>query len=161
MVREVFERGHAVGVLLYDPRSDRVGLIEQFRAPVMTAPGFDPWLIEVVAGVIDAGESPDEVAVRECAEEAGIAVSKDRLIPIARFLTTPGGSSETVSLFCAEIDASSLSGIHGLAEEHEDIRLFTVPADEAIAWVEQGRIVNAIAIIALQWLALRRARPRP
>ena len=64
MSREIFERGHAVGILLYDPRQDRVGLIEQFR-PGALAAGWHPWLIEVVAGIIDDGETPEAVAVRD------------------------------------------------------------------------------------------------
>ena len=157
MTREIFERGHAVAVLLYDPDRDAVGLIEQFR-PGAFAAGWDPWLIEVVAGIIDDDASPDQVAIREAREEAGVAI--DGLIPVYRYLNSPGGSSESMQLFCARVDSSQLSGIHGLAEEGEDIRVFALPAAEAIDWVASGRVANSTAIIALQWLALNRQRLR-
>jgi ADP-ribose pyrophosphatase len=153
--REIFERGHAVGVLLYDPKSDHVGLIEQFRPGAMAA-GWDPWLIEIVAGIIDDDETPEDVAVREAREEAGIAITE--LIPICRYLVSPGGSSESMQLFCAKVESREFSGIHGLESEGEDIRLFALPVDEALGWVEQGRIANSMTVIALQWLALNRAR---
>lgn len=157
MVREIFERGHAVGVLLYDPDRDQVGLIEQFR-PGALAAGWHPWLIEVVAGIIDDDASPQHVAIREAREEAGVEIAD--LVPICKYLVTPGGSTETLELYCARIDAAKLDGFHGLESEGEDIRVFAVSADEAIGWVEQGRVVNSCAIIALQWLALHRARLR-
>jgi ADP-ribose pyrophosphatase len=150
MTREIFERGHAVGVLLYDPQLDRVGLIEQFR-PGAYAAGWKPWLIEVVAGIIEEGEDLRDVARREVREEAGCEVLD--LVDVAEFLVTPGGSSETMTLYCGRVDASALGGLHGLAHEGEDIRVFTLPSDEAIAMAKDGRINNATAIIALLWLA--------
>ncbi|MEA4838965.1 MAG: NUDIX domain-containing protein [Rhodospirillaceae bacterium] len=157
MTREIFERGHAVGILLYDPDADMVGLIEQFR-PGALAAGWEPWLIEVVAGIIEEDESPENVAIRECQEESG--TDPIDLIPVCRYLATPGGSSETLQLYCGRIDIRTLSGTHGLVEENEDIRTLAVPAAEAIGWLAQGRIVNATAIIALQWLALNREELR-
>lgn len=155
MTREIFERGHAAGVLLYDPVRDEVTLLEQFR-PGALAAGWHPWLIEVVAGIIDDDASPEDVAIREAQEEAGAVISD--LVPIYKYLVTPGGSSETMALYCARVDSRSLGGLHGLEEECEDIRVFSVAADEAIGWLESGRILNSCAIIALQWLALNRQR---
>lgn len=157
MMREVFERGHAAAVLLYDPDRDQVGLIEQFRPGAFTA-GIEPWLIEIVAGVMDEGETPAEVAVREAQEEAGAAIAD--LLPIGKFIMSPGACSETVEVFCARIDASRLDGLHGLAAEGEDIRVFAMPADEAVAWVSQGRIVNASTALALLWLGLHKDEVR-
>ena len=157
MSREIFERGHAVSVLLYDPDRDEVGLIEQFR-PGAYAAGWEPWLIEVVAGIIDPGETPEQVAIREAQEEAGATVTQ--IEPVCRYLVSPGGTTESMEIFCARVDASKLSGIHGLEHEGEDIRVFTATADEAIAWVQSGKIANSMTIIALQWLALNRPRLR-
>ncbi len=151
--REVFERGHAAVVLLYDPVRDEVGLTEQFRAGPFAA-GLYPWLVETVAGIIDEGETAESTAVREAREEAGVEIAD--LIPIARVCVTPGGSSETAQVYCARIDASHFGGLHGLADEHEDIRLLKLKSAEALAWVEQGRIVNSTTIIAIQWLALHK-----
>lgn len=153
VTREVFERGHAAVVLLYDPLRDEVGLTEQFRVGAFAA-GLYPWLIETVAGIIDAGESAETTAVREAREEAGVAIAD--LVPIAKLAVTPGGSTETAQLYCARIDASTFGGLHGIPAENEDIRLLRLASTEALAWVEQGRIINAAAIVAIQWLALHK-----
>ena len=156
MVREVFERGQVAAVLPVDPAAGRVVLIEQFRAGAW-ARGMQPWLLECVAGIIEEGETAEEVAQREAMEEAGCAIH-DLLPIVAPFLSSPGACTETVSLYCARVDSTGLGGIHGLDEEGEDIRVTTFSIDEAIALLDQGRIVNAKTIIALQWLALNRDR---
>lgn len=148
--REVFERGHAAAVLPWDPASDRILLIEQFRIGAIEAPG-GPWLLELVAGIIEPGESPEAVARREANEEAGIAL--DTLLPICEYLVSPGGTSERTSLFLGRADLSAAGGIHGLAAEQEDIRVHVVSAAEAIALVDDGRANNAATLIALNWFA--------
>jgi ADP-ribose pyrophosphatase len=160
MVREVFERGHAVAVLLYDPNLDRVVLVEQFRVGAFLAgtsrwfaPDFSPWLVECVAGIIDEGETPEEVARREAVEEADCPIGE--LIPICHYLVSPGGTTESVFLFCGRVDSSKAGGVHGLTEEHENIRVLVAPAAEAFRWLDEGRLVNAMVIIAVQWLKLR------
>ena len=155
--REVFERGHAVGVLPYDPVADSVVLIEQFRIGALVA-GMSPWLIEVVAGIIEEGEAPEEVARRETLEEAGLEIQA--LIPMCRYLVSPGGSSESVRLYCGRVDSRRAGGIHGLAEEHEDIRVDHLPYGEAMHLLEEGLVTNSVGLIALQWLALHRDRVR-
>lgn len=153
MSRELFERGHAAAALLYDPQRDEVLLLEQFRIGALEAPG-GPWLVEIVAGMIDEGETPEQVVAREAIEEAGCAVSE--LAFVCDYLVSPGGTSERISLYVARIDASAEGGIHGLAEEGEDIRVFRVAFDQAWAWLEQGIINSASPIIALQWLRMNR-----
>ena len=148
--REVLERGQVAAVLLVDPDRDCVVLIEQFR-PGPYAAGEPPWLIEAVAGVIEGGESAEELARREAREEANCEITD--LFPIMRFFTSPGASTESVALFCGRVDSSDAGGVHGLAEEGEDIRVLVVSVDEALALLGEGRIVNAKTIIALQWLA--------
>jgi len=155
--REVFERGHAVGVLPYDPVADSIVLIEQFRIGALIA-GMSPWLIEVVAGIIEEGEAPEEVARRETLEEAGLEIQA--LMPMCRYLVSPGGSSESVRLYCGRVDSRGAGGIHGLAEEHEDIRVDRLPYGEAMRLLEEGRVTNTVSLIALQWLALNRDRVR-
>jgi len=155
--REVFERGHAVGVLPYDPVADSVVLIEQFRIGALVA-GMSPWLIEVVAGIIEEGEPPEEVARRETQEEAGLKIQA--LMPMCRYLVSPGGSSESVLLYCGRVDSRGAGGIHGLAEEHEDIRVDRLAYGEAMRLLEEGRVTNSVSLIALQWLALHRERVR-
>ncbi len=153
VTREVFERGHAAAVLPYDPARDTVALIEQFRIGALAA-GLPPWQIETVAGIIEPGEAAEEVVRREAVEEAGCTLGE--LVPITRYLVSPGGTSETCALFCGRVDSAGLGGLHGVGSEDEDIRVSVMPADEAIAMIADGRVANAVTIIALQWLSLNR-----
>ena len=155
--REVFERGNAAVVLPYDPRRDEVVLIEQFRMGAYAA-GLDAWMVEAVAGIVEPGETAEAVARREAVEEAGLTLG--RLAAIGRTIVSPGGSSEVVDLFCGEADATTANGIHGLADEGEDIRAFVEPADAAIARLAAGDVMSGPTMIALQWLALNRAALR-
>jgi ADP-ribose pyrophosphatase len=152
--REVFDRGSVVVVLPYDPKRRKVVLIEQFRIGAINDPG-GPWLIETVAGVIEPGESTQQVAMRESAEEAGCQLK--RLQVIAEFYVSPGASNEHCSLFCGVVDSDGVAGIHGLADENEDIRVMVVDATKAFAMVREGRIRSAPTIVALQWLELNQA----
>lgn len=158
ITREVFERGHAVAVLPYDPRRDAVVLIEQFRMGAYAA-GEQPWLIEIVAGIIDAGEQPEDVARRELREEAGIA-PLGPLVSIGRYFTSPGCSSETIRLYYAAVDSAAANGVHGLLHENEDIRVSAVDFATAMAWLDAGRIDSSPPIIALMWLRRHRERLR-
>lgn len=153
ITREVLERGHTVGVLLYDPARDKVVLVEQFRAPAVDAPG-GPWLIETVAGIIEEGETPEDVARRETAEETSLAVGA--IERIGAFMLSPGGASEFITLYLGRVDSRDAGGVHGI--DDEDIRSVVMDTDDALAAVADGRIVAANAVIALQWLALNRAR---
>lgn len=157
LTRELFHRGTCVAVIPYDPVNDAVVLIEQFRVGALKFKA-DPWLLEIVAGAVEEGESPPEVARREALEEANCEIK--HLIRINEFFTTPGGSSEKITLFCGIVDTASLGGFHGLEEEDEDIRVEVVGFDEAWSLLENGVIDSAIPIIALQWLAMNRERLR-
>lgn len=158
LTREVFERGHAVTVLPYDPVRDQVVLVEQFRVGALDAPR-GPWLMETIAGIIEPGEAPETVARREAVEEADCELGE--LLPVCRYLVSPGGTSEQVSVFCARVDAGGLAGgVHGLPDEGEDILVHVLDFEEAMAMLEDGSIHAAMPIIALQWLALNRERVR-
>lgn len=155
ITRELFRRGNCVAVLLYDPDTDKVVLIEQFRAGAILNPD-KAWLVEIVAGAIEEGESAEEVAYRESLEEAGCKIQ--HLMVINKFYTTPGGSSEWITLFCGKVDCAQVGGIHGLDHEDEDILVRAVDFDEAYLMLENGEIDSAIPIIAIQWLALNRQK---
>jgi len=157
ITRELFMRGNCVAVLLYDPNRDEVVLIEQFRAGAILNPGR-AWLLEIVAGAIEPGETAEEVAYRESVEEAGCEI--EELTLINEFYTTPGGASERISLFLGKVDTSNVGGIHGLDDEHEDIMVTTAKFDEVFRMVEDGRIESGIPIIAIQWLYINRDKLR-
>ncbi len=154
MSRELFERGHAVAMLPYDPQLDKVVLIEQFRIGAINDVN-GPWMTEIVAGMIGEGETAEEVAQRESLEESGCRVTA--LQHICSYYPSPGACSETIELFCGRVDASQAGGIHGLDHENEDIRVITVDIDEAFSWIESGRLNSAAVIMALQWLAMNKS----
>ena len=153
--REIFERGSVVALLPYDPERRKVVLIEQFRAGAI-GDEQTPWLFECVAGVIEEGESEDQVAIRESREEADCDIQQ--LHQISRYYVSPGGTTELCTLYCGIIDSNGIGGIHGLDEENEDIRVEVVDADIAYAMVRDGRIKSSATIIALQWLELNEQR---
>lgn len=153
--REVLLREHGVGVLLYDPHLDKVLLVEQFRVGCLDDSVNGPWALELVAGLLEADETPADVARREVSEEAGITV--DRLLPICEYYNSPGGSNEKISVFCAAFDATKAGGIFGVDSEAENIRSVILDRSEALAAVSAGSINNAMSIIALQWLQLNLA----
>ena len=149
--REIFERGHAAVLLPYDPVRDEVVLVEQVRIAAYDT-SETPWLLEMVAGMIEEGESVEDVARREALEEAGLAIGRTK--PVLSYLASPGGTTERSSIMVGEVDATTAEGIHGLADENEDIRVHVVSRELAYQWVEEGKIDNAASVIALQWLQL-------
>jgi ADP-ribose pyrophosphatase len=149
--REIFERGHAAVLLPFDPVRDEVVLVEQIRIAAYDV-SASPWLLEMVAGMIEEGESVEDVARREALEEAGLVVGRTK--PVLSYLASPGGTSERLSIMVGEVDATTAEGIHGLADENEDIRVHVVSREQAYQWVEEGKIDNAASVIALQWLQL-------
>ncbi len=153
ITREVFERGQAAAVLPYDPIQDKVVLIEQFRVGALTDEK-SPWLLEIVAGILNSKETHEQVAYRETQEEAGLDIIE--LTPITKYWVSPGGSTEGCALFCGKIDANKAGGIHGLDEESEDICVHVFDVQEAFDMVRRGIINNAPAIITLQWLELNK-----
>lgn len=155
--REVFERGQAAAVLPYDPQRDEVVLIRQFRAGTFAA-GRHPWCWEIVAGMIEEGETPEGVARREAVEEA--AVELRDVILLYSLLLSPGACSETCNIFIGRIDAKGIGGVHGLDSENEDILVKTMPFTDALALLARDEIDNSAAVIALQWLALHREELR-
>ncbi|WP_211321784.1 ADP-ribose diphosphatase [Photobacterium indicum] len=153
--RELFERGHAAALLPYDPIEDKVVILEQFRIGAMVAE-FTPWQLEIVAGIIEPGESAHDVACREAVEEAGLMVTD--LEKVTRYLSSSGGCSEALDVFVGRVDSTQAQGIHGLIDEGEDIRVHVITRQEAYQWVVSGKIENAASIIALQWLQLNYLR---
>lgn len=150
--REVLLRGRGVGVLLYDPHLDKVLMVEQFRVGCMDDASNGPWALELVAGLLEEGETPEDVARREVVEEASLNVGE--LLRICEYYNSPGGSNEKLSVYCARFDATQAGGVFGVEDEAENIRSVILDRTEALAAVAAGRINNAMSVIALQWLQL-------
>jgi ADP-ribose pyrophosphatase len=158
--REVFIRPDAVCVLLYDPLADAVVLLEQFRAGPCAHGEENPFIVSLVAGMIEPGESPEDVARRETKEEAGLDLV-GRMEPVVEYFTSPGGSSERIHVFCAEVDSRKAGGVHGVDEEDEDILAVVVPFDQALEFATSGgRSLASDVAVALLWLASNRERLR-
>ncbi|MDP4944277.1 NUDIX domain-containing protein [Alishewanella sp. SMS8] len=151
MIREVFERGQAVIVLPYNPQTDEVVLVEQFRVGVVDQ-GQSPWLLESIAGMIDDGQTAEQTAIREAKEEAGLTLSE--LWPMLNYFSSPGGSTEKIHLYLARLTQPVTGGLFGLDAEHEDIKMHVMPRQTAMQLLASGHINNAATVIGLQWLAL-------
>lgn len=155
---ELWRRGRAAALLPYDPVTDSVVLIEQFRFPALAA-GIDPVLVELPAGLCEDGEAPETAIRREMIEE--MRMSADRLEHIGGFLLTPGGADELCELYVGRVaapptDADGIAWHAGEAEENEDIRVRVWPADTAIAAAMAGKMPNIVTAAGLFWLAARR-----
>ena len=156
LCREVMDRGSVGAVIPFDPIRQEVILIEQFRIGAWAASWPQPWLLECVAGVIEDGETAEELVCREAREEAGCKILQ--LEPIARYFSTPGACTELVSLFCGRVDSTGLGGIYGLETENEDIFATVWSLQDALSALRNGAICNSMTLIALQWLADQHGR---
>ncbi|MGX2968848.1 ADP-ribose diphosphatase [Ursidibacter sp. B-7004-1] len=153
VVRELLIKGAASAVIAYDPVRDSVVLVEQVRIGAYDPNSSQsPWLVELIAGMVDTDESPEEVAIRESQEEAGLTVSN--LQHTVSVWDSPGGTVERLHIFLGLVDSSQVGGVYGLEEENEDILVHVVSREQAYQWVEQGKIDNVIAVVGLQWLQL-------
>lgn len=149
--REIFERDqNAVVILPYDSGRDEIMLIEQFRPGALQDP-VSPWLIEVIAGMIDPGETPEQAAIRELNEEGHLKITEDRLHFITAEYPSPGGTSELVHVYLADVELGHIDNHGGLECEGEDLRIFKCTLQEAYEQVLCGRIKNAAAIISIQY----------
>lgn len=156
--RAVFASGDAVTVLPFDPRAGTVLMIEQFRAGPLARKDPHPWCLETVAGRRDRRETAEATARREALEEAGVTLG--RVVQISAFYPSPAIMAEHITAFVAEADLSRARGVHGLAEEDEDIRTIIVPLETALDAVESGEIATAPLIVSLLWLARHERRLR-
>jgi ADP-ribose pyrophosphatase len=155
---ELWRRGRAVALVPYDPVTDSVLLIEQFRLPALAA-GIDPVMVELPAGLIEDGEDAEPAMHRELQEE--MRMEADRLERIGAFLLSAGSSDELIDLYVGrvrtpEADADGIIGHAGAEHEGEDIRTRVWPAEKAIALALSGAMPNSVTTIGLLWLAAKR-----
>ncbi|UCE05491.1 MAG: NUDIX hydrolase [bacterium] len=154
IVRLNFERGDSVAAIIYNTTSQKIVFVKQFRYPIFTKDKDNAWSLEIVAGIIEEGKSPEDTMTREVLEETGYRVH--HLQPLFSFYPTPGGSNEKIFLFFAKVNQQDR--IHqggGLIEEGENIQLLEIPAKNAFKMLDSGKIFDAKTIIALQWLKSR------
>jgi nudix-type nucleoside diphosphatase (YffH/AdpP family) len=159
ITREAFLAFDAALVLPYDPASDQVLLIEQLRFGPLWRDDPQPWVFEPIAGLVDAGEDPEDTARREAMEESGLRLGA--LEPMVQVYASPGYSTEFFHCFLGVVDLSEFcASRNGLASEHEDIRSHVMPFDQAMALVQSGEINTGPLIMMLYWLAAERSRLR-
>jgi ADP-ribose pyrophosphatase len=151
MERDVVRTGTAVVILLFDPRSRQLILIDQFRLGALLNHLPSYWLLECAAGKVDEGEDAEQAARREAVEETGCTVQ--RIEKVGAYLSTPGICDELVTIYVGEVDASRAGGVHGEEEEHEDIRTVLLSVEDGLDLLDQGKIINAMTQIALLWFA--------
>ena len=160
VVRELLLKGAASALIAYDPVRDNVVLVEQVRIGAYEPNSTrSPWLLELVAGMIDKdNEDPAEVAIREAKEEAGLVV--ENVEYALSVWDSPGGQLERLHLFLGLVDSSKVGNgeVHGLEEENEDILVHVISREQAYQWVQEGKIDNVIAVLGLQWLQLNYQR---
>jgi nudix-type nucleoside diphosphatase (YffH/AdpP family) len=152
-----FERGDSASALTFNISTKRVVLVNQFRFPTFAkGPG---WTTEAVAGMIDSNETPENAIRREILEETGYRTS--RLEHISTFYVSPGGSSERIILYFAEVDNSQKVGVGGgLNSEGEDIQVIELSLEEVLKQIQIGTIIDAKTIVGVFWLRNRLvARP--
>ncbi|MDZ3826908.1 MULTISPECIES: NUDIX domain-containing protein [Pseudomonas] len=147
--REVYDRGNGATIALYNLAQRSVILIRQFRIPTFVN-DHDGYLIETAAGLLD-NASPEERIRLEAEEETGYRVRSVRKVYEA--FMSPGSVTERLHFFVGEYHPEDrISDGGGLADEGEDIEVLELPFDQALAMVDDGRIMDGKTIILLQYL---------
>ena len=149
--RELFGGAQVAAVLPFDPIKKEIVLIQQFRIGTIFQT-HDNYLNEIVAGNIDNGETPEKAAKRECFEETGCEIKK--LLPIQSFFPAPGSSESFYHLFLGEIETFKGTKIMGMENENEDILVKSYKLDEVMKMIKEGKIINGLTLVALQWFFL-------
>ena len=149
--RELFGWAQVSAVLPFDPIKKKIVLIQQFR-PGTISKNTNNYLNEIVAGIIDPGESPEIAAKRECLEETGYKIKK--LTPIQGYFPAPGSSESFYHLFLGEVDSKNGKKIMGLDNENEDILVESFKVNQVKKMMQEGKFINGLTLIAIQWFFL-------
>lgn len=149
--REIFSGAHVSALLPYDPIRKEIVLIQQFRAGIISRYNKD-YLFEIVAGIIDKGEKPEETAARECMEETGCKVNK--IIPVQGYFPAPGSSESYYNLYLGEVNSFDGERIKGLKSENENILVKSFKVAQVKKMLMDKEIKNGLTLIALQWFFL-------
>ena len=155
VTRSALISSDAVIVLPYDPINDRVLLIEQFRMGPYVKGDEAPWVLEPIAGLIDAGETPESAGIREAREEAHLELKK--LVLVARSYPSPGISTEFFHQYIGIVSLpESTKLVSGLASESEDIRSHIFSFKTFFDMISKGEINVGPAILLGLWLSKNR-----
>jgi nudix-type nucleoside diphosphatase (YffH/AdpP family) len=153
--RLIFERGDAVAIVLFNLDTKSVVLVDQFKVPSLIGrrrddpKTTDGWITEAIAGMIDANETPEQAIIRETKEETGYRISNPKLI--SKFFSSPGGSSERIFLYFAEVREADRIGTGG-GLGGEDITVVLMPLNELLERLAQGSIEDPKLAIGACWL---------
>jgi nudix-type nucleoside diphosphatase (YffH/AdpP family) len=155
VMRLAIERGDAVAVLTYDSKRKKIVFVRQFRFPMYLVEAQNAWILEAVAGTMDDDGQPELTAVREVEEEIGYVIHRKNLQYITTCSPSPGGLTERIHLYLADLSqATAKNKGGGLEEEAEDIQVVELDYDEAFSLVQKGEISDAKTVICLLWLKL-------
>jgi len=149
--REIFGGAHVSSLLPFDPINKEIILIQQFRAGILSK-HKESFLYEIVAGIIENKEQPEQTAMRECFEETGCKVNN--VIHVQDYFPAPGSSESFYHLYLGEVDSFKGSRIRGLEEENEDILVSSFKVNEVKKMLNKKIIKNGLTLIALQWFFL-------
>ena len=149
--REIFGGAQVAAVLPYDSINKKILLIKQFRAGIIKYP-VNPILTEIVAGIIDKGESPEDAAIRECKEETGCEINK--LKKIYSYFPAPGSSESYYHLFLGEVNSFNGQRITGKTNEDEDILVESYDIKDVKKLLKENKIHNGLTLLAIQWFFL-------
>ena len=139
--RDVVEHPGAVAILAWD--GARLAMVSQWRHATGQV------LLEIPAGTLEPGEPPDLTARRELAEEVGVAAATWVTGP--SFYTAPGFCTELMHLFLAtDLSPESADG-----DEDEELEASWMTLEEALAAIDDGRIIDGKSLAAIYWLARR------
>ena len=145
ITRETYDRGNGATILLVNRERGTVLLTRQFRFPAYVNGLEDGMLIETCAGLLD-NQSPEEAIRREAEEELGVKVGE--VHKVLETYMSPGSVTEKLFFFVAEYDTPA-GEVAGNSEEGEDIEVVELGLDEALDWIDNGRIQDAKTIILL------------
>jgi ADP-ribose pyrophosphatase len=156
--RVALDRGDSVAVLIYEKDTDSFLFTEQYRYP--SSRRNCPFILELVAGAVDAGEDPEESGRREVNEEIGYKIGDLELIH--EYFPSPGMSAEKVYLYYGEVSSKDqVNDGGGSIKEKEDIKLIKLSRKLTFQKLESTFFNNSITIIGLQWFLLRKSNDQP
>lgn len=155
LVREIYDSGDGVVVLLYNNKTDKILLIRQFRLPVYLNGHPTGFILECCAGLLDHHQ-PESTAKKEIEEETGYRLQN--IHKIYEAFATPGAHKEKIHYYYGLYDEQmQISQGGGLITENEDIEIIEYPYSQIPELLKSGAIIDSKTIILLQWALLNKS----